>query len=139
MEHARAIVPVGEHALARPALAHDVTQAQLLQLRQRLPLGRRDMGLADVGVGVEDVVVGGRDVHVPAHDCRLRAGGDHLPQRRDPGELVPVVLGVRLPPVGHVDADHPHSAAGGGHRPRFRAREPGPPGEPLHHILQPDA
>ena len=73
VEHAGAVVPVGEHALVRPAVAHDVAQAERLQLRQRLALGRRHVGLADVGVRVEHVVVGRRDVHVAADDRRLRA------------------------------------------------------------------
>ena len=41
VEHAGAVVPVGEHALVRPAVAHDVVQAERLQLPQRLALGRR--------------------------------------------------------------------------------------------------
>ena len=64
VEHPGAVVPVGEHALVRPAIAHDVVQAELLQLRQRGPLRRRDVGLADVGVGIEDVRVGRGDIHV---------------------------------------------------------------------------
>ena len=95
MEHPGPVVPVGEHPLVRPAIAHHVVQAERLQLGQRRPLGRRDMGLADIGLGIEHVVVGRGDVHVAAHDRGLRAGGDHLPQRRQPGELVLVVLGVR--------------------------------------------
>ena len=51
MEHAGAVVPVGEDALGRPALAHDVVQAERLQLGQRGALGRRDVGLTDVGLG----------------------------------------------------------------------------------------
>ena len=41
VEHARAVVPVGEDALVRPAVADDVVQAERLQLRERLALGRR--------------------------------------------------------------------------------------------------
>ena len=40
VEHPGAVVPVGEHALVRPAVAHDVAQAERLQLRQRRALGR---------------------------------------------------------------------------------------------------
>ena len=65
------VVPVGEDALARPAVPHHVVQADRLELGQRLALARRDVGLPDVGVGVEDVVVGGGDVHVAADDGRL--------------------------------------------------------------------
>jgi hypothetical protein len=39
MEHAGPIVPVGEDALVRPAVAHDVAQADGLQLGQRRALG----------------------------------------------------------------------------------------------------
>ena len=139
VEHSRAVVPVGEHPLVRPAIAHDVAQAERLQLRQRRALGRRDVGLADVGVRIEHVVVGRRDVHVAADDRRLRAGGDHLPQRRQPGELVPVVLGARLAPVRHVHRDHPDPAARGGHRARLRMREARRAGESRHHVVQPHA
>src|SRR5215211_4200694 len=66
------VIPVGEHALLRPAIAHDVAQAERHQLLQRRALGPRHMRLADVGVGVEDVVVGGSDVEVAADDRRLR-------------------------------------------------------------------
>ena len=38
------------------------------QLRQRRPLGRRDVRLAEVSIRIEDVGIGGRDVHVAAHD-----------------------------------------------------------------------
>ena len=139
MEHPRPVVPVGEHALVRPAVAHDVAQAERLQLRQRLTLGRCHVGLADVGVGIEHVVVGRRDVHVAAHDRRLGAGGDHLPQRRQPGELVLVVLGVRLAPVRHVNRDHPDPVARGRHRARLRMREARRAGDSRHDVVQPHA
>jgi hypothetical protein len=78
VEHARAVVPVGEDPLVRPASAHHVAQAECLELGEGRPLGRRDMGLADVGFGIEDVVIGRRNVHVAAHDRVLRPGRHHL-------------------------------------------------------------
>ena len=81
------------------------------------------MGLSDVGVGIEHVVVGRRDVHVATYDRRLRAGGDHLPQRSEPGELVLVVLRVRLAAVRYVHRDHADPATRGGDRARLWARE----------------
>ena len=44
MEHPGPVVPVGEDPLVRPAIAHDVAQAERLQLRQRRALGRRSRG-----------------------------------------------------------------------------------------------
>ena len=41
VEHAGAVVPVGEDALAGPAVAHDVVEAGGLQLGQRRALARR--------------------------------------------------------------------------------------------------
>ena len=46
VEHPGAVVPVGEDPLGRPAVAHDVVQAERLQLGQRRALGRGDVGLA---------------------------------------------------------------------------------------------
>ena len=64
MEHPRPVVPVGEHPLVRPAIAHDVTQAERLELRQCRPLERGNVGLSDVGLGIEHILVGRCDVHV---------------------------------------------------------------------------
>ena len=81
MEHAGAVVPVGEHApLVRPALAHDVVQPERHQLVQRLPFGRGDVRVPDVGLRVEHVLVGWSDIHVPAHDSRLGPSGDRVAQ-----------------------------------------------------------
>ena len=74
MEHPRPVVPVGEHPLVRPAIAHYVTQAERLELRQRGPLERGDVGQSDVGLGIEHVVVGWCDVHVATYHGRRRAG-----------------------------------------------------------------
>ena len=139
VEHPGPVVPVGEDALAGPAVADDVVQAERLQLGQSRSLGRRDVRLPDVGVGIEDVVVGGRDVHVAAHDRRLGACGDRVAQRRQPGELVLVVLGARDAPVGHVDRDDPDPAAGGRDRARLGVREARDAREPRDHVVQPDA
>ena len=107
-----------------------------MQLRQRRPLRRGHVGLPDVGAGIEDVVVGRRDVHVAAHDDLLRAGGDHLAQRGQPGELVRVVLRARLPPVRHVHGDHADPAARRGDRPRLGVREARRAGESRHHVVE---
>jgi hypothetical protein len=136
VEHPGAVVPVGEHALPRPAISHDVVQPQLHEAGQGGPLGRRHVGVADVGGGVEHVDVGRRDVHVPAHHHRLRAPGDGVAQGGQPGELVAVVLGVRLAPVGHIHAVHAHAAAGGEHRAGLRVGEPGRAGKPRLHVLE---
>ena len=124
MEHPGPVVPVGEHPLVRPPIAHDVAQSERLQVGQRRALGRRDVGLADVGVRIEHVVVGRARC-----SCRRR-------RRRPPGPLRPssrsaasqaslysVVLGVRHAPVGHVDRDHADPAARGRHRARLGMRE----------------
>ena len=139
MEHPRAVVPVGEDPLVRPAIAHDVAQAEPHQLRQRRPLRRGHVGLPHVGAGIEDVVVGRRDVHVAAHDDLLRPCGDHLAQRGQPGELVRVVLRARLPPVRHVHGDHPDPGARRGDRPRLGVREARRAGESRHHVVESDA
>ena len=118
-----AVVPVAEDALVRPAIANHVVEAELLELGQRLPLRRGHMRLADVGLRIEDVLVGWRDVHVAAHDDVVRAGGDHLPERSQPGELVLVVVRARLAPVRDVHGDNPNPATGGGHRARLRIRK----------------
>ena len=97
------------------------------------------MGLPDVGVGIEHVGVGRRDVHVAADDRRLRARGDHLPQRRQPGELVLVVLRVRHAPVRDINRDHPDPVARGRHRARLRVREPRRVGHSRHDVVQPHA
>ena len=116
-------------------------QADGLQLGQRGALGLGDVRLAHVGVGVEDVVVGRRDVDVAHHDGRGRvAGGHHVAQPGEPGQLVVVVLGVRRAPVGDVDRHHADAAARGRHRPRLRVREAGRAvAEAGDDVLEPDA
>ena len=108
-----------------------------LQPGQRGPLGRRDVGLAHVGVRVEHVGVGRCDVHVPAHDRGPGVGGDGVAQRGQPGELVLVVLGTRRPPVRHVHRAHPDPAAGRGDRARLGGGEAGGAGDPGRDVVQP--
>ena len=136
MEHPGPVVPVGEDPFLRPAIAHDVVEAEIHQLRQRRALGLGHVRLADVGVGIEDVVVGGGDVEVAADDRRLGPGGDHLAQRGQPDELVRVVLGTRLAPVRHVHRDDPDPATGGRHRARLRIGEARRPGDAGLHVVE---
>src|SRR5215218_9639934 len=136
MEHPRPVVPVGEHPLVRPAIAHDVTQAERLELRQGRPLEGGDVGLSDVGLGIEHIVVGRCDVHVATDDRRLPAVGNHLPQRSQPGELVLVVLRVRHPPVRYVHRDHPDPATRSRDRARLWTPEARRAGESHHNIIQ---
>ncbi len=139
VEHAGPVVPVGEHALVGPAIAHDVVEPELLDGRQRRTLGLRDVGLADVRVGIEDVLVRRRDVHVAAHDRRLGPGREHVAQRGQPGELVAVVVRVRGAAVRHVDRDDPDARARRGQRARLLMREARPAGQSSDHVVQPDA
>ena len=139
VEHAGAIVPVAEHPPVGPALAHDVVEPELLDRRERSALGRRDVRLAHVGLGVEHVLVGRRDVHVAADDRRLGPGGEQVAQRREPGELVAVVLGVGGAAVRDVDRDDADAAARRGDRARLLVREPGPAREPGDDVVEPDA
>jgi hypothetical protein len=102
-------------------------QPERLQLGQRRPLGRRDVGLPDVGLRVEHVVVGRARCSCRRRRPSPRARRDHLAQRRQPGQLVLVVLRVRLAPVRHVHrvhADPPQVAA------TARASGCGKPGAP---------
>ena len=73
MEHSGPVVPIGEYALGRPAIAHDDRAGRAPAARQRRPLRRRHVGLADVGVRIEDVDIGRCDVHVAAHHRRRAA------------------------------------------------------------------
>ena len=74
MEHSGAVVPVAEHPLIGPAIADDVSQAELQQARERCTLGGRNMRVAFICGGVKDVYVRRRDVHVAAHDRGLCSG-----------------------------------------------------------------
>ena len=139
MEHAGPVVPVGEHALVRPAVPHDVPQAERLQFGQGRPFRRGDMGLPHVGVRVEDVGVRRRDVHVATDHYGPGTGPDRLAQRRQPGELVVVMTGVRRPPVRHVHRVHPDPAAAGGHGPRLGVGKSRRTRDSRHHAVQPDA
>ncbi len=100
MEHPGAVVPVGEHASAGPALANDVVQPDRLQGGERRALGSGDVGVTDVGRWVEDVLVGGRDVHVAADHRPRRLRAELVAKRGEPGELVAVVVGVGIRPLG---------------------------------------
>jgi hypothetical protein len=96
------------------------------------------MRLTDVRRRVEHVGVGRGDVHVTADDLVGRTGSDDLPQGREPGELVVVVLGVRDATVRHVEGVDPDAATGRRDRPGLRVRKPGGAGDAGHDLLQPD-
>ena len=130
VEHPGPVVPVGEHPLGRPAIAHDVVQAERLQLGQRRPLGRRDVGLARRRR--PDRTRRRRSARCSCRRRRSSASGPAatiVAQRGQPGELVLVVLGARRPPVRHVHRDDADPAAGRGDRARLRVREAGRAGE----------
>jgi len=94
------------------------------------------MGLADVRVWVEHVGIGRRDVHIAADDRGVRVARDRLSQRGQPGELVPIVLGVRDPAVWYVYRARPDSAAGGRYRASLGIWEPGGAVDPSYHIVE---
>ena len=96
VEHAGAVVPVGEDALVGPAIADDVMQAQRRELGERLALRRGHMRLADVRVRVEDVLVGRRDVHVAGDDGVLGPGRHDVAKSAKPVELVGVMVRAGL-------------------------------------------
>ena len=97
------------------------------------------MGLADVGLGVEHVLVGRRDVHVAAHDRRrLAPGRHHLAQRREPRELVLIVLGAGGAPVRHVHRDHADPVARRRHGTRLGVREARRALDPGDDVVEPD-
>src|SRR5690606_10556171 len=86
----------------------------------------------------EHVVVGRRDVHVAAHDHVLGTVGDDVAQRREPGQLVVVVVGVGLAAVRDVDRVDPDPTTGGGDGSRLWLREPGPVLDTHRHVVEPD-
>ena len=69
----------------------------------------------------------------------VRPGGDHVAQRREPGELVAVVVGVGLAPVRDVEAVDADPAAGRGDRARLRPLPVGRALEPGDHVVEADA
>src|SRR5918994_6210328 len=136
VEHAGAVVPVGEDPLAGPAIADDVMQPKRPKLVKRLPLRAGDGRLADVGVGVEDVVVCRRDVHVAGDDGVLGPGRHDVTKSPKPVELVGVVVRARLPAVRNIDRVDSNAAAGGGDGTRLGMRKPGRPIEPPLDVLE---
>jgi hypothetical protein len=137
VEHPRAVVPVGEHALVGPAVADDVPEPHRQQIRERLAFWRRDVGLADVGAWVEDVLVRRRHVEVAAHERAVGVGGDHLPERRQPCELVLVVVAAGGAAVGDVDRRDADPAAGRPHRACLLVRESGAVRDPAGDVVEP--
>ncbi len=136
VEHARAVVPIGEDTRSRPVLADHVVEAVSGQIGQRRPFGRRDMGLAAVGGGIEDVGVGGRDIHVPADHPRRGIGLKQPVEGAQPGELVLVVVGVGDAAVGHVNRVHADPAAGGRDRACLLVREARSTGNPDFDVIE---
>ena len=111
-------------------------KAQRLQIGECLALGRCDVRLADVGVGIEDVIVGRRDVEVAGDERGIRAGAEHFLQRREPRELVLVVVRVGLTPVRDVYGDDADAAARGRDCARFGMRKTGSAGQACHHVFE---
>ena len=106
-------------------VADDVAQPDLAEARQCGPLRLGDVGMADVGGRIEDVGIGGGDVHVSAQRHVGRSRGDDVAQRRKPIELVAIVIGVRLAPVGNVQAVDADPAAVRADRTGLRLGEAG--------------
>ena len=103
MEHPGPIVPVREDALVRPALADDIVQPDRLQLCESVSLRCGDVGLPDVRIRIEHVRIGGSDVPIATQDRGLRAAADTLAQRRQPRELVVVVLRIGNASIRDID------------------------------------
>ncbi len=135
VEHPGPVVPVREHALGRPVISHDVVQTDPLEVGERGPFRRGDMGLADVRPGVEHVLIGGRNVHVAAHDGVGGVAGDRVAQRGEPLQLVAVMIGVGRPPVGDVHGDDADPAAHRRHGTGLGIGKPGSAVEPVDDVL----
>ena len=138
VEHAGAVVPVGEDAVGGPAVADDVAEAGRLQFGQGFALGRGDVGVADVGGRVEDVGVGRGDVHVAADHDVVGARRDLVAQGRQPFELVLVVIGIGLAAVRHVDRPDADAIAGRRDRARLLLGEARPAGQPRDDVVEAD-
>ena len=112
-EHPGPVVPVGEGPVVLAGPGHHVDQTPVDQGLEGCPLGRRDVGGADVGRDVEHVVVGAGHVEV-AHDHQWSGRVmivERAPQRRVPLQLVGELRIVHGPAVGHVHTDHAQRAA----------------------------
>ena len=120
-------------------LAHDIVQTERLQLGQRRSLGRRDVGLTDIGSRIEDIGIRRRDVHVATHDGGVRTSAEHCAQRGEPGQLVLVVVGVRHPSVRRVDRGDADPGAGRRHGARLGQRKSRPVDDAVHHVVQANA
>jgi hypothetical protein len=125
VEHARAVVPVGERLALERAGLH-VGEACVEQSRQREALLGADVRGAGERGRIPDVRVGGGDVEVAAERERRAVRellADGVVERLEPCELVGEVRALERAPVGHVDRPHAQPAAGGGDRPSLLSGE----------------
>ena len=79
MEHPGPVVPVGEHALRRPALADHVVQPGPSSARAPPAPAGVTWVWPDVRGRIEHVSVGGRDVDVAADDSLRGGAADAFP------------------------------------------------------------
>ena len=96
----------------------------LLQIAKRCSLIGARVRRADEARRVEDITIVWSDVEVPAHRhplIRRRGGCQPLPKPTEPVQLGNELLGAKAAPIGHVDADHAHAAAGCCHEPPLRS------------------
>ena len=121
------VVPVRVDAGARGVRPDDVGVPGLDDAPEGGPLGRGDVRGVGEDRHVPHVVVLRRDVPVADQgDLRRRVlgqpAGSRRPQGLEPLELVLQVRVGQRAAVGHVQAPHPHAAAGGAERPRLGRR-----------------
>src|SRR5204863_5254904 len=110
---AGSVIPPAKHFLGLLKQPKRIAKAQLAQARQCRALGRRAHDLAAPRVGGMDVAVVGLDVEV-ADDEHLRMasklGGELRSQRREPFELVAVLVRVDALTVRQLQAEQAHAA-----------------------------
>ena len=132
VEHPGAVVPVGEDALVRPALAHDVVQPERLELRERLALR-----LASRASGRRRRPDRTRPRRPARCSCRRSttvSSGPAAPRRRagrPARRACTLVVGVGLPPVRHIHRLNADPVASRGDRARLGCGKPGASASPV--------